>query len=201
MSIKPKEQNINELFSINKQYYIDFYQRDYKWRREHIEKLLEDLLYRFGLEYKTGEKGVFTMVDDLTRRIKANFNLTREQIASDVDREVGKITEKISNRFVKYATEISFLTKGTEKRLTDSGRLFKMYHETDFFITQNKGQLILFILALAEKDEFMFRALIQKLHKEKKISKSDQSLSTSPIHIQLHRETECTDAQATPNSD
>lgn len=52
MSINTKEQNINELFSINRQYYIDFYQRDYQWRREHIEKLLEDLFHRFSLEYK-----------------------------------------------------------------------------------------------------------------------------------------------------
>ncbi len=52
MNINTKEHNINELFSINMQYYIDFYQRDYQWTREHVEKLLEDLLYRFGLEYK-----------------------------------------------------------------------------------------------------------------------------------------------------
>ncbi len=52
MDINTKEHNINELFSINKQYYIDFYQRDYQWRKEHIEKLLEDLFYSFSLEYK-----------------------------------------------------------------------------------------------------------------------------------------------------
>ncbi len=52
MSINPKEQNINELFSINRQYRIDFYQRDYQWRREHVGKLLEDLFYRFNLEYR-----------------------------------------------------------------------------------------------------------------------------------------------------
>lgn len=52
MSINTKEQNINELFSINRQYYIDFYQRDYQWRKEHIEKLLEDLFHRFSLEYR-----------------------------------------------------------------------------------------------------------------------------------------------------
>lgn len=52
MSINTKEQNINELFSINKQYFIDFYQRDYQWRKEHVEKLLEDLFYRFSLEYR-----------------------------------------------------------------------------------------------------------------------------------------------------
>jgi uncharacterized protein with ParB-like and HNH nuclease domain len=51
MSINTKEQNINELFSINRQYYIDFYQRDYQWRKEHIEKLMEDLFHRFNLEY------------------------------------------------------------------------------------------------------------------------------------------------------
>jgi len=52
MDINTKEHNINELFSINRQYFIDFYQRDYQWRKEHIEKLLEDLFYRFDLEYK-----------------------------------------------------------------------------------------------------------------------------------------------------
>jgi uncharacterized protein with ParB-like and HNH nuclease domain len=52
MDINTKEHNINELFSINRQYFIDFYQRDYQWREEHIKKLLEDLFYRFGLEYK-----------------------------------------------------------------------------------------------------------------------------------------------------
>lgn len=52
MDINTKEHNINELFSINRQYFIDFYQRDYQWRKEHITKLLEDLFYRFGLEYK-----------------------------------------------------------------------------------------------------------------------------------------------------
>ena len=52
MSIIPKQQTIEELFSVNKSYYIDFYQRDYQWRKKHVEKLLEDLFYRFDLEYK-----------------------------------------------------------------------------------------------------------------------------------------------------
>ena len=52
MNINTNDHNINELFSINRQYYIDFYQRDYQWRKEHVEKLIEDIFYRFGLEYK-----------------------------------------------------------------------------------------------------------------------------------------------------
>jgi uncharacterized protein with ParB-like and HNH nuclease domain len=42
-----------EIFSINKQYYLDFYQRDYQWKKPHVDKLLEDLFYRFEMEYKS----------------------------------------------------------------------------------------------------------------------------------------------------
>lgn len=52
MSIQPYKRKIEEIFSVIQPYYIDFYQRDYKWTKEHIDKLLEDLFYRFELEYK-----------------------------------------------------------------------------------------------------------------------------------------------------
>ncbi len=52
MSIQPTKRKIEEIFSVSQPYYIDFYQRDYKWTKEHIDKLLEDLFYRFELEYK-----------------------------------------------------------------------------------------------------------------------------------------------------
>ncbi len=38
-----------------------------------------------------GEASILSMVDELTRRIKTNFMLSAEDIASDIDREVGKI--------------------------------------------------------------------------------------------------------------
>ncbi len=66
MSIIPKQQTINELFSVNKSYYIDFYQRDYQWRKEHVEKLLEDLFYRFNLEYKPNV--------DITDEVISNYD-------------------------------------------------------------------------------------------------------------------------------
>ncbi len=52
MSINPQKHDITALFSIRKPYLIDFYQRDYKWMREHVKKLLEDIFYRFNLDYK-----------------------------------------------------------------------------------------------------------------------------------------------------
>ena len=42
------------------------------------------------------------MVDDLTRRIKADFKLSEEEIASDIDREVGKITSNSPEAFRYY---------------------------------------------------------------------------------------------------
>lgn len=52
MSILPQKKDITALFSTGKPYYIDFYQRDYKWKKEHIKKLLEDLFYRFNQDYR-----------------------------------------------------------------------------------------------------------------------------------------------------
>ena len=50
-----------------------------------------------------GEEGVFAMVDDLSRRIKANFELTQEQIAGDIDKEVGKITTSSPEAYKYYS--------------------------------------------------------------------------------------------------
>jgi len=50
-----------------------------------------------------GEESIFPMVDELTRRIKANLRLTRKEIASDLDKEVGKITTSSPEAFKFYS--------------------------------------------------------------------------------------------------
>lgn len=55
MDISPDKQNIDSLFS-NTAYYIDFYQREYKWNKEPVERLLEDIFFKFNLEYQFREK-------------------------------------------------------------------------------------------------------------------------------------------------
>ena len=59
MDISPDKQNIDTLFA-STTYYIDFYQRDYKWNKEPVERLLDDIFFKFNLEYSTREK------DDIT---------------------------------------------------------------------------------------------------------------------------------------
>lgn len=51
MEIAPDKQNIDKVFS-STTYYIDFYQRQYKWDEEPVNRLLEDVFYRFNEEYK-----------------------------------------------------------------------------------------------------------------------------------------------------
>jgi tetratricopeptide (TPR) repeat protein len=50
-----------------------------------------------------GEESIFLMVDELTKRIKANFDLSPEEIAGDVDKEVGKITTTSPEAFRYYS--------------------------------------------------------------------------------------------------
>ncbi len=50
MDISPDKQNIDRVFS-NTTYYIDFYQRQYKWNDAPVRRLLEDVFYKFNEEY------------------------------------------------------------------------------------------------------------------------------------------------------
>jgi len=51
-----------------------------------------------------GEQSVFSMVDEITKRIKADLRLSDEEIASDIDREIEKITTS-SPQAYKYYVE------------------------------------------------------------------------------------------------
>lgn len=51
MDVQPDKQNIDKVFS-NTTYYIDFYQRQYKWTKKPVEMLLDDIFYRFNTEYE-----------------------------------------------------------------------------------------------------------------------------------------------------
>ena len=59
-----------------------------------------------------GEGSLFSMVDDLTRKIKASFKLSEEEIASDIDKEVEKITTTSSDAYKYYREGMEYLTKG-----------------------------------------------------------------------------------------
>lgn len=51
MEIQPEKQNIDQTFSTTV-YFIDFYQRDYKWTNEPVIRLLDDVFYQFDEVYQ-----------------------------------------------------------------------------------------------------------------------------------------------------
>jgi hypothetical protein len=50
MEIQPDKQNLDRTFSTTV-YFIDFYQRDYKWTEEPVKRLLDDVFYSFDEAY------------------------------------------------------------------------------------------------------------------------------------------------------
>ncbi|NIN91731.1 protein kinase [bacterium] len=59
-----------------------------------------------------GEEGIFAMVDELTRKIKANFKLSAEEIASDLDRSVEFITTSSPEAYKYYQEGLKYFRKG-----------------------------------------------------------------------------------------
>lgn len=50
MNIKPKEREIREILSSQKQYEIPRFQRDYSWERKHYKEFLEDMIINLQIE-------------------------------------------------------------------------------------------------------------------------------------------------------
>jgi serine/threonine protein kinase/Tfp pilus assembly protein PilF len=59
-----------------------------------------------------GEQGMFEAVDELTQKIKADFRLTSEQIASDVGRKVAEITTGSPEAFKFYTEGREYHSRG-----------------------------------------------------------------------------------------
>jgi serine/threonine protein kinase/Tfp pilus assembly protein PilF len=68
----------------------------------------------------TGEGSIFSMVDELTRRIKANFKLSPQDIASDIDKDVGIVTTSSPEAYKYYVEGIRHDVKGEYRQVIES---------------------------------------------------------------------------------
>jgi tetratricopeptide (TPR) repeat protein len=67
-----------------------------------------------------GEASIFAMVDDLTRRVKANFKLSPQDIASDIDKDVGIVTTSSPEAYKYYVEGIRHDVKGEYRQVIES---------------------------------------------------------------------------------
>lgn len=51
MDVTPDKQNLDMVFA-NTTYFIDFYQRQYKWTHAPVRRLLDDIFYKFNMEFE-----------------------------------------------------------------------------------------------------------------------------------------------------
>ncbi len=83
------------------------------------EALTEKVVGSEGVEGK-GEESIFPMIDELTRRIKTNLKLSDEEIASDIDREVGKITTSSIEAYRYYIEGRNYHNKAEGRKSIQS---------------------------------------------------------------------------------
>lgn len=115
MDVSPDKQNLDQVFA-NTTYYIDFYQRQYKWDDVPVKRLLDDIFYKFGIEY--------TRYRD-----------------SDIDFE--KLAEKYSWYYLNtYVTNVidgkRFVVDGQQRLTTLTLILIKLRHLASVFNSELK---------------------------------------------------------------
>jgi tetratricopeptide (TPR) repeat protein len=73
-----------------------------------------DNLKSIGSDYVKGkgEESFPTMVDELTRKIKSDFKFSDKELASDIDKEVGKITTSAPEAYKYYSEGRKYHRKG-----------------------------------------------------------------------------------------
>jgi tetratricopeptide (TPR) repeat protein/tRNA A-37 threonylcarbamoyl transferase component Bud32 len=67
-----------------------------------------------------GEEGIFSMVDELTGKIKTSFNFSEEKIASDLDEEIGKITTNSPEAYKYYIEGDNYQKAGNARNAIES---------------------------------------------------------------------------------
>ncbi|MCK4646217.1 MAG: protein kinase [Candidatus Aminicenantes bacterium] len=92
------EGGVNYIFKASLSRTAEIFRIDYSLQKaDTLEIIASD--YATG----TGEESFPSLVDELTRMIKANFKLSSEEIASDIDKEVGKITTSYPEAYKYYS--------------------------------------------------------------------------------------------------
>lgn len=115
MDVSPDKQNLDQVFA-NTTYYIDFYQRQYKWDNIPVKRLLDDIFYKFNIEYSKYEKN---------------------------DIELEKLIEKYSWYYLNtYVTNIiegkRFIVDGQQRLTTLTLILIKLRHLASLFNSELK---------------------------------------------------------------
>jgi tetratricopeptide (TPR) repeat protein len=105
------EGEVNHIFQARYSKAGDIFRIDYSLQRA-------DTLEIIASDYVTGksEESFPSLVDDITKKIKANLELSEEQVTSDIDIEVGTITSSSPEAFKYYSVGRKFHLQGENRK-------------------------------------------------------------------------------------
>jgi tetratricopeptide (TPR) repeat protein len=67
-----------------------------------------------------GDQSIFAMVDELTKKVKSNFRLSAEEIARDIDNNIGSITTQFPEAYKNFIVGLRFHYSGDYNRALPS---------------------------------------------------------------------------------
>lgn len=135
--ITPDGKTINDVFQKKDRYFIDIYQRDYKWERSQVETLLKDIELRFNLTRRNTTDPT-KIKEDVIKRFKPYFLNTfltckTAGYVSIIDGQQRLTTLlimfiKLRQMIEKVNTNDSYQTKTISKKVLD-----RLIYESDDF--------------------------------------------------------------------
>jgi len=123
-----------------------------------------------------GEDSFFSMVDELTRKVKANFKLSAAEIASDIDESVERITTDSPEAYKYYRDGLRFLNSG---EWAQSIAMMEMAVGID-------PEFAMAYRALAAAYENLGYRTESKARREKAFELTDRVSDRERYHIQAH---------------
>ena len=157
--ITPHDQTLRTVFSAQRSYFIDIYQREYKWKTHHVETLLNDIEVRFSqhARTKTDKTAIQTEVLEQFEPYFLNTYLTSTTatITSIVDGQQRLTT------LLLILIKLYQLLKKVEENPDNRGKTFgSAVIEQFIFETNDFGEAQRFKIFNENREE-AFRALIE----------------------------------------
>lgn len=180
--ITPNDQFLRNVFSNPKPYFIDIYQREYKWTRENVETLLKDIEVRFEQHQRTREAPK-EIQSDVQERFEPYFLNTYLTHSMSTNISVVDGQQRLTT-FLLILIKLHQILKLIEDDQTYEGKTFssatleKLIFETDDFGEASRFKIY------NENRESTFRKLVEgqpitpKDETQQRIKENFETIST-----------------------
>jgi uncharacterized protein with ParB-like and HNH nuclease domain len=158
--ITPQDQTLRHVFNIQRSYFIDIYQREYKWTEEHVRSLLKDIEVRFlhqSDRWKTYPKEI---QQDVLERFEPYFLNTYLTHTTAANTSIVDGQQRLTTLLL-ILIKLYRILKNVEEDPTDRGKTFSSkVVEQLIFETNDFGEAERFKI-FNENRQDAFRALIE----------------------------------------